>query len=276
VQKVAEERRGVAKKTVKDLKDSINNTPAPRPAAPKPTITATETPQQELAQLKFLIRTKRRAVSDLEEFRNRRLTELQAQLAEQKVIYSANHPVVIDIQQRIDAMQKESPQIEALKRDEQALIEEYKARGGKDPDAAEVSAAKSGSATVARAFDADQVLRDVMPDMRDDPAIMVAQDQLRMAISRYQDILMRLDAARIELDTARAAFKYRYSVVSPAQTPRHPVSPNVLLIVFAGLLGGLFFAFFTGTVLDMWKGRIVEPWQVETQLKIPLLAQVKT
>jgi uncharacterized protein involved in exopolysaccharide biosynthesis len=86
---------------------------------------------------------------------------------------------------------------------------------------------------------------------------------------------MRLDAARIELDTARAAFKYRYSVVSPAQTPRNPVSPNVMLIVLGGLLGGLFFAFFTGTVLDLWKGRIVEPWQVETQLKIPLLAQVK-
>lgn len=275
VQKVAEERRGVAKKTVKELKDAAAN-PAPRPVAPKPAISATETPQQELAQLKFLIRTKRRAVSDLEEFRSRRLTELQSQLAEQKVIYSANHPVVIDIQQRIDAMQKESPQIEALKRDEQALIEEYKARGGKDPDAPQEPGTRSATATVSHAFDTEAVLRDVMPDMRDDPAVMVAQDQLRMAISRYQDILMRLDAARIELDTARAAFKYRYSVVSPAQTPRHPISPNVLLIVLGGLLGGLFFAFFTGTVLDLWKGRIVEPWQVETQLKIPLLAQVKT
>jgi uncharacterized protein involved in exopolysaccharide biosynthesis len=97
-----------------------------------------------------------------------------------------------------------------------------------------------------------------------------------MAISRYQDILMRLDAARIELDTSRAAFKYRYSVVSPAQTPRNPVSPNVLLIMIAGLLGALFFAFFTGTALDLWRGKVVEAWQVETQLKLPLLAQVKT
>ncbi len=211
-------------------------------------------------------------MSDLEDFRNRRLTELQAQLAEQKVIYSANHPVVIDIQQRIEALQKESPQIEALKRDEQALIEEYKARGGKDPDAPTEGSARPAAA---RSYDADEALRDVLPDLRDDPAVQVARDQLRMAISRYQDILMRLDAARVELDTARAAFTYRYSVVSPAQTPRHPISPNVALIILAGLLGGLFFAFFTGTLFDLWKGRLVEPWQVERQLKVPLLAQVK-
>ncbi len=266
VQKVADERRKDAKKSAKDVAAQ-----APRPA-PKPTVSTSETPQQELAQLKFLIRTKRRAVSDLEEFRNRRLTELQAQLAEQKVIYSANHPVVIDIQQRIDAFQKESPQIEALKRDEQALIEEYKARGGKDPDAATEPTSRPAAA---HTYDADDVLREVLPDLRDDPTVLVARDQLRMAISRYQDILMRLDAARIELDTARAAFKYRYSVVSPAQTPRAPISPNVPLIVLAGLLGGLFFAFFTGTVLDLWRGRVVEAWQVEHQLKLPVLAQVK-
>ena len=113
------------------------------------------------------------------------------------------------------------------------------------------------------------------PDLRDDPAITVARSQLAMATSRYQDILMRIDAARIELDTARAAFKYRYTVVSPAQTPRNPIAPNVPLIVMAGLLAGLVFAFLTSTLLDLRRGRVVEGWQIEKRLKIPLLAQVK-
>lgn len=264
VQKVADERRSQTKKDAK-----ANASAAPRrvlPAANK------ETPVQELSQLKFLIRTKRRAVADLEEFRSRRLTELQAQLAEQKVIYSKNHPVVVDSEQRIDALQKESPQIEALKRDERALIDEYKARGGRDENAA----VEPGTITAARGpTDLDRVLTDVAPDLRDDPAITVARAQLAMATARYQDILMRIDAARIELDTARAAFKYRYTVVSPAQTPRNPIAPNVALIVFAGMLAGFFFAFLASTLLDLRKGKIVEPWQVESRLQLPVLAQLK-
>jgi uncharacterized protein involved in exopolysaccharide biosynthesis len=273
VQKVADERRGVAKKEVKDLKAAVQAANA-APPRKLPAANANETPTQELSQLKFLIRTKRRAIQDLEEFRNHRLTELQGQLAEQKVIYSANHPVIVDIEQRIDALQKESPQIENLKRDEAGLIEEYKSRGGRDVNAA--TEPGSSTSTVRRNdFDSDAVLREVMPDLRDDPAVSVARAQLAMATSRYQDILMRIDAARIELDTARAAFKYRYTVVSPAQTPRNPIGPNVMLIVIGGILAGLFFSFFASTALDLWKGRVVESWQVEKRLKLPVLAEVK-
>ncbi len=270
VQKVADERKT---QTRKDAKAAVA---AVLPARPKVLPAANkETPVQELSQLKFLIKTKRRAIADLEEFRARRLTELQAQLAEQKVIYSANHPVVVDSEQRIDALQKESPQIEVLKRDEAGLIEEYKSRGGKDVNSAVEPGTSAMTARPSSGPDIDRVMNDVAPDLRDDPAITVARAQLAMATSRYQDILMRIDAARIELDTARAAFKYRYTVVSPAQTPRNPISPNVPLIVIAGILAGLLFAFLTSTLLDLRKGKVVEAWQVEKRLGIPLLASVK-
>ncbi len=271
-QKVADERKSQTKKDAKAAVAAA--TPAPRPK-PLPAANAKETPVQELSQLKFQIRTKRRAIADLEEFRARRLTELQAQLAEQKVMYSANHPVVVDSEQRIDALQKESPQIETLKRDELALIEEYKARGGRDVNAAVEPGTTSFAARNFGGGDVDRVLSEVAPDLRDDPAITVARAQLGMATSRYQDILMRIDAARIELDTARAAFKYRYTVVSPAQTPRNPISPNVPLIVIAGVLAGFLFSFLTSTLLDLRRGKVIEGWQVEKRLKIPLLAQVK-
>lgn len=263
VQKVAEERtKGGKEKSAK---------PA-APVKPKAVAAGTETPQQELSQLKFLIRNKRRAISDLEEFRSRRLTELQGQLAEQKVIYSDSHPVVLDIKERIEAMQKESPQIQQLRRDEEALIEEYKSRGGKDVNAN----AEPGSARPRNVeLELDNVLRDVLPDLRDDPAVTAARDQLRMATARYQDILMRIDAARIELDTARAAFKYRYSVVRPAQTPRKPVSPNVVLIVLGGFFGGIVFAFFAAAAIDTWRGKVVEVWQVEKKLGLQVLADIR-
>ena len=266
VEKVVDERKSRTKKDAKAAVAAIPARPKAVPGANR------DVPVQELSQLKFLIKTKRRAIADLEEFRARRLTELQAQLAEQKVMYSSSHPVVVDSEQRIDALTKESPQIETLKRDELALIEEYRTRGGRDVNAA----VEPGSTSFRVPSSPSGIERlEIPPDLRDDPAVTVANSQLAMATARYQDILMRIDAARIELDTARAAFKYRYTVVSPAQTPRNPISPNVALIVVAGVLAAFLFSFLTATLLDVRKGKIVESWQVEKRLKIPLLAQVK-
>lgn len=259
VQAVTEERKKGSKPSV-----------APRR---RPSLSTDEAPAQELAQLKFLIRTKRRSLSDLEEFRSRRLTELQSQLAEQRVIYSASHPAVVDIEQRISALQKDSPQVLQLRRDEEALVNEYKSRGGRDI----INLSDMGSPRHAAAAAADlDPLDGLLPLLEDDPAMLVARDQLRMATARYQDLLMRIDAARIELDTARAAFKYRYSVVSPAQTPRKPISPNVMLIIFGGIFGAILCAFFTSTLLDLRGGRLIEPWQVEAQLGLPVLAELRS
>src|SRR6202012_5600115 len=91
-------------------------------------------PEGELNRIKFMLRAKRRAIQDLEDFRAKRLAELQNQLAEQKVIYSDQHPVIIDTQQRITALNQESPQVSALKRDVEDLTDEYKRRGGQNPD----------------------------------------------------------------------------------------------------------------------------------------------
>lgn len=263
VQAVADER----KKGAKGL--------SPAPRARGPAVTGSETPAQELAQLKFLIRTKRRSLGDLEEFRSRRLTELNAQLAEQRVIYSTNHPTVVDTEQRIAALQKESPQVLQLKRDEEALVQEYKSRGGRDV----VNLSDMGGsprAAISSGADLDAALSSLMPALEDDPAMLVARDQLRMATARYQDLLMRIDAARIELDTARAAFKYRYSVVSPALTPRKPISPNVMMILLGGVMGAIACAFLASTLLDLKGGRLIEPWQVEAQLGVPVLAELKS
>lgn len=246
--------------------------PSPRPAPETRPKQSGETPAaasaQELAQIKFMIRSKRRAYTDLEEYRQRRLTELQAQLAEQRVIYSANHPVIQDIEQRIGALQKESPQITQLKRDIEALEAEYKSAGGNET--ADGPTQPRASVSVV-----DATLRELTPDLQDDPEIQVVRDQLRMAVARYQELQMRLDAARIELDTTRAAFKYRYTVVSPAQTPRRADSPNVALLIVAGVVLSVLMSIIGTLLFDLWRRRFVESWQVEKKLKLAVLADVK-
>ena len=228
-------------------------------------------PEQELNQIKFLLRAKRRAISDLEEFRQKRLAELQTQLNEQKVVYSDRHPVIVDTEQRIAAFNQESPQITALKQDEQELIAEYRRRSGRDPDALSDPSPRASSLAT---HSETQPRQPGVVEM-ESPQLAYAKEQLRIATDTYQDILLRIDAARIELDTSRAAFKYRYSVVNPAQVPKSPEKPNASMMVISGLIGALALGLLSALLQDMRKGHFVEAWQVEKALGLPLLAEVK-
>jgi uncharacterized protein involved in exopolysaccharide biosynthesis len=236
---------------------------------PKP---VSDVPAQELAQLKFLLRSKQRAIADLEEFRNRQLTELRTTLEQQRVIYNRSHPVILELEQRVEALQRDSPQLVQLKRDELDLTREIESKGG----GAQERVSDSSLLPVRRTPTVMETsLAQLAPELERDPTVTVAQDQLRVALARYQELLMRVEAARLELDTARAAFKYRFSVVNPAQTPRKAISPNVPLILLAGLLGGILFAFLACASLDLWRRTLCEPWQIERQLKLSVLSSVR-
>lgn len=241
------------------------------PARPEPTASQLAS-EQELAQIRFLIQSKRRAIADLEDFRARRLSELNTKLAEQRVEYADKHPSIVDTQERIAALQQDSPQLVALRSDVHELTAEYRRKGGVDPQAMfepqpQRRPARRG-AYVARA-----ALSNV--DLSDDPSVEHARENLRMATAKYEELMMRIDAAKIELDTARAAFKYRYTVVRPASVPTRASKPNVPALLFATLVAALGTALLCGAALDLWRGRLVEPWQVERLLRLKVLGEVK-
>jgi uncharacterized protein involved in exopolysaccharide biosynthesis len=244
-----------------------------RPTPPEPTPAGAAT-EQELAQLKYLLNSKRRALADLEDFRSRRLAELNAQLQEARVQYAEAHPVIIDMQQRIGQLKNDSPQMTSVKNDIESLIAEYKRKGGRDPDSLVEPgrpSPRSGGGT--RSQQARAALTN--SELADDPVVEHARNNLRVAAAKYEELMMRIDGARIEQDTARAAFKYRYSVVRPASVPRKPLSPNVGLLLGAALAVALVLSLLGGAAVDLRSGRLVEPWQVERKLDLPVLSQVK-
>lgn len=253
-----------------------SSTPAsPKPAAAKPSRTALfslaePSSEQELTQIKFLLRAKRRAVQDLEEFRNKRLAELQAQMAEQKAVYSDQHPVILDTLQRIKALHEDSPQILQLKHDEEELLDEYRRRGGKDPDSLVEPRAYGAS----RGASSETAISASRGMLEESPQLAYAREQLRIATATYQDILLRVDAARIELDTARAAFKYRYSVINPAQLPKRAEKPNIPGVLLSGIFASLLFAVGATVLKDLRGGRVMEAWQLRKLTDLPLLAEV--
>jgi uncharacterized protein involved in exopolysaccharide biosynthesis len=232
--------------------------------------TATE---QELAQLKFLLNSKKRALGDLEDFRNRRVNELNAQLQELKVQYADQHPIVMDMRSRIEALKLDSPQMSQVKGDIDALEAEYRRKGGRDPDAlVEPVRARTGVTRRPQAA-AQSALSN--SELMDDPLVEFSRNNLRVAAAKYEELLMRIDSARIEQDTARAAFKYRYSVVRPASVPKKPVKPDLAIVILAAFVLAMGAGVVIGSVRDWWTGRLVEAWQVERALDLPVLSQVK-
>ncbi len=243
---------------------------APQPLdPPEPRASATE---QELAQLKFLLNSKKRALGDLDDFRGRRVRELTTQLQEQKVQYADQHPVVLDTMSRIEALKLDSPQMMQVKADIDGIEQEYRRKGGRDPDSL-VEPTVRPRATQRRAT---QSTAELSPsELADDPLVDFARNNLRVASAKYEELLMRIDSARIEQDTARAAFKYRYSVVRPASVPRKPEKPNVPVVLAISFMAALCAGLFVGGLRDWSSGRLVEPWQVERALGLTVLSQVK-
>jgi hypothetical protein len=241
-------------------------TPPDPDARPNAQPAATE---PELAQLKYLINSKRRALADLEESRARRLAELTTQLQEQKVQYADQHPVVLDTMSRIEAVKEDSPQMMQVKSDIEQLLAEYTRKGGRHPESlVEPSRTQAPRRLISQAGIS-------AAELADDPMVEFARNNLRVAAAKYEELMMRIDAARIEQDTARAAFKYRYSVVRPASVPKKPLRPDATVLLIGVVLAALLAALFAGATRDVLRARFVEAWQVERTLGLKVLSHVR-
>ncbi len=220
---------------------------------------------EDLTRLESTLAARRRAVTDLEEFRRQRLQELQNQLQQQLGVYAPEHPLVVGTRRAIDGASGPSPQIEALRLEGQELEGQIRRRGGRvDPAASAAADVRGEWAAMAR-----------MRLESDDPRLEYERRQLDLLLSQHSHLLERIDAARIEMDTAQAAFKYRYSVVTPPQLPRSPVKPFTLLFIAGGIAGGFALALFLSAAADLRSGRVLESWQVVQQLDLPVLSEIR-
>jgi hypothetical protein len=209
-----------------------------------------------LQMLASSLEAKERSLRDLEELRRRRLVDLQAQLEEKRGVYSDSHPTVIALRKEVEAMNQESPQVTALREESQMLREEYSARLAEEGRAR--PSARAGSTLSPRAASNGPVIED---------------QAVRDARVQYEQMAARVNAARADLDTARAAFKYRYMVAWPARIPKRPVSPNPVTVFGVGALASLLLAVGVAVRPGGAEERIRERWQVERKLGVPVLAE---
>jgi hypothetical protein len=248
--------------------------PAPKARVPSvrellPLPTEPDEASLELARLRSTIGAKRRAVEDLVSFRDRKIAELQTQLAEQQAVYAESHPVVVNIKRRLEALAADSPQLAALRQELQEVEARYYERGGSPADLDDVSHARATPPPSAPA-----VITALEAPARD-PGEEYARSQLAAAITRYYTVVDRLEAVRLERDAARASIKYRYVVVRPPLRPREPENrARKMAIPIVGVAAGLFFGLVLAVAQELRQGRVAETWQVERGLGLPILAEL--
>ena len=214
----------------------------------------------DLARLKSMLDAKERAISDVEAFRRRRLSELQAQYDARRAVYAEGHPEMANLRLDIAALNRDSSQITALREEERRLRDEYQARLAQERGA--------GGAVAGP-------LSDQRPPLDGPPATVEQNERVREARTRYQQISDSLHSAQVELDTARAAFKHRYKIIRPAQVSKEPVSPNPFKVFGIGGVASLVLAFLVSAAVDWRSGRLLERWQIERGLGLPIMANLK-
>ncbi|HET6957958.1 MAG TPA: hypothetical protein VFI56_15290, partial [Vicinamibacterales bacterium] len=245
----------------------------------------------EIPKLKAQLTAKRQELATIEDARQRQLSELRTKLTQLSTIYTPAHPNVQAAQQNISALSHEPPQVVTLKAEIDRLATDYQTRvdavtelerdaqqridSARHAAAAEqakaVAVARAPEAATAAAPAPTPIPPAAVSTMNDFSAV-----QLRLELNQLESVLERTDGARIELAVSQAAFKYRYTVIKPAQVPRSPVKPNATLVLAAGFIAGLMLAIAAAVGKDLMSNRILEEWQIERQLGLPVLATVGT
>jgi uncharacterized protein involved in exopolysaccharide biosynthesis len=239
-------------------------------------------PDPDLQQLKVQMQDKTRMIDELEEARRHRLSELQGHLAEARTTYTESHPQIADLKQLIAALSEESPQVASLRQEVASLKAEYARRSATvaDPPASANGPAGAVAGPLAgAAATPPQLSSDVMRlalDLRDDrdPGMVYARGQLRDAMDKYAGLRSQIQTAQIDLETAQAAFKYRYSVVAPARLPKGPTAPNTPVVLLMALLAATFCSLLFAVLADVRAGRLLERWQIEHLLERPILGEI--
>jgi uncharacterized protein involved in exopolysaccharide biosynthesis len=213
----------------------------------------------------------RRRIQVAKEDHERQLMQAKNQLADARTTLGPMHPTVMALNDRIAQLSAAPPELAPLVARERQLLAQL-ARTSATAAPPPKSDASPPPATEATP---ETSTRGTSTDLRDDPEVALALSRVQNASAKYGEMLSRIEAANIELEVARAAFKYQYIVVQPAELPRKPSKPNVLLILLASVIFATIFTILVPGTMDLLGGRFVEEWQLERKLGLPLLGALK-
>jgi len=258
---IAEALARVTGKQAKSPAARVAKKAAPVPRAPA------QPEDENVTRLKGVLSAKQRALADLEAFRRKRLEDLQVQLSQQLAVFAPRHPEVLNTRQSIDALNGSSPQVDALRNEIRDLENELSLREVHKTSAPALPVASVLPRSESRPPEAGPALP------AEDPRLDYDRNEAELLLRQHSFILDRIDAAEVEMDTAQAAFKYRYSVISPPQLPQKPIKSYRAMILVVSVLSGLVGAVAASMIADHRSGLVLARWQLERRFGLQVLAQ---
>jgi uncharacterized protein involved in exopolysaccharide biosynthesis len=254
---------------------------APASAAPAPVRVSVPAPPprlEDFSQPKAELAAKEAALKSMEAERARRISDAEARITELRTQFTSAHPLVVAAETNLASVSQESTQLLQLRAEVARMSALLKSKmeaqqlaeqGGPRVASVPHSAGTPGASTVEPL--PAEIMRLMQEDSGElDPAISA---QFRTAVAKYATLRDKIGTARVDLDTAQAAFKHRYQVVTPATPPKKPSKPKVLLLLAIGFGASLVGGALVAVLLELKTGRIVERWQVYN-IGLPLLGEM--
>ena len=227
-------------------RDRILSVDALDPARMRPAV------PRELKLLQDELAEKERVLSGMEDSRRMQLAALSARLAEERMEYSDAHPEVVGLLQKIGSLETESEDMARARKEHRNLRNTVNELTGEVEERTPATREEREE----RAF---------LPSLRArGPA--ARHTRLAVAAAEVESARSRIQALRIEADTARAAFPLRYVVVQPALVPDAPVSPDPFPVLLAALLDALVLGALAAVLAEVRQGAVRSRWQLEAAL----------
>jgi len=242
---------------------------APAPAPQRFAVRRPATPDEQLPVLTERLESSKKKLAELEADRDRQLHDARAKFEEMKLRLTQLHPEVITQGERV-AMLSQVPSDVAVLRSSIATLEaEIKQRrfASQGTTTGFVTGGASGRAN---ADPLPAEITSLLDRDNQDPALVA---QLSGTVMKYTMLRDELLSARIELDTAQAAFNHRYQLIVPAEVPTKPIKPKPGVILGVGIALSLLLALLIPIGLELRTGIMVERWQVQA-IQLPVLAEL--
>ncbi len=221
--------------------------------------------------LKARLENVRQQIAVLQEAKLRRIAELNQELIQKRQTLAEGHPDIIALKQTIAATEADPPQLAKLKAEEANILNEI---------ASKQAAARAANEAATKAAAARPATTTPVPKPDPTPEIVVGQAKnvqdaqvlFDAVTKKYTELVNQLDAARIEMKTAEAAFKQRYKVTAPAEIPAGPKRPVALIAIAIGILATIAAVLAVAALADRFSGIFYEPRDVRDRLGLPVFA----
>jgi polysaccharide chain length determinant protein (PEP-CTERM system associated) len=196
--------------------------------------------------------------------------------------YTDNYPEVIKVKSEIDELQKQIAQASASGKGESTgnnpgemrahnpvylQIKEEMQRTD-----TEIESLKARISELGKQSDVGRNILGRMPKEQEEWSKLQRDRNVSQRV--YDDLLQKLENARVSKNLELADKSTKYRVVDPPLLPRIPVKPNRVILIFAGIILGI--ASGAGTVigLDYFNHSFKDEDTLQKELNMPILAAV--